>query len=187
MVSKIYQGNRCFSPDAAPDLSRIIVYDGNNQSGCLVILVMEDSTGPTDGFEEGGITGRRVEVDFAQRETDFEQQKGLIPRIPREDFNKELIGTRAEFADNNRLLMRSWRLSTSPSKEFTTEVVYNFQSKTFSLPSVQEHVRISQTDFGKHGDVDLSLDAPTPAVPARAVGDSLRFLQANVWGVRSFF
>lgn len=61
MVSKIYQGNRCFSPDAAPDLSRIIVYDGNNQSGCLVILVMEDSTGPTDGFEEGGVTGRRVE------------------------------------------------------------------------------------------------------------------------------
>src|ERR1700732_3819436 len=50
MVSHLYTGNRCAWPNVAPDLSHMIVYDGNNQSGSLVVIVLEECK-TTDGFE----------------------------------------------------------------------------------------------------------------------------------------
>jgi hypothetical protein len=168
MVSHLFTGNNCRSPNAAPDLSRMIVYDGNNRSGSLVILVMEDC--PTgEQSEEGGARGRRVEEDFATRETDFEQQKGLIPR---QDFNREWIGLGAEFADANRLLIRSYR-STDEKKEFDTAVVYDFRSKAFSVPSCQENERIKQANFGEVG-------LERPVAPPRT-------LQLRRQGIRGAF
>jgi hypothetical protein len=162
----------------------MIVYDGNNRSGSLVILVIEEiEDGPTgEQSEEGGARGRRVEEDFATRETDFEQQKGLIPR---QDFKREWIGLGAEFADANRLLIRSYR-RTDEKKEFDTAVVYDFRSKAFSVPSCQENERIKQANFGEVG-LERPVASPTPDSPVASAGDSRSFLQHQSWGIRSPF
>jgi hypothetical protein len=147
MISHLYTGTRCAWPNAAPDLSHLIVYDINQQNGCLIIVVLEDSK-TTDGFEEGGQIGRRVEEDFAQRETAFEQQQGLIPR---RSFSKAQIGLRAEFASKYRLLVRSCRTTAEDGKEFNTAVAYDFQTKVFSVPGAKEFERIKAVNFGEVG------------------------------------
>ena len=77
------------------------------------------------------------------------------------------IGDRAEFVGASRLLIRSDRYAKK--KEFHTEVAYDLQAKSFSLPGTEEHVRIGQADFGKVGDVDLPLPGPTPNLGAGAM------------------
>jgi hypothetical protein len=158
MISHLYTGTRCAWPNAASDLSHMIVYDINKQNGCLIIVILEDSKPAAEQTEEGMQTGRRVEEDFARRETDFEQQQGLIPR---KRFSKEQIGLRAEFASNNRLLVRSSRTTAEDGKEFNTAVAYDFHTKVFSVPSAKEFERIKAVNFGEAG-----LERPDSA-PAR--------------------
>src|ERR1700731_4482099 len=84
LVSQIYTGSIFYWPDAASDLSRIIVYDGiPHTPGSLVIFALQ----------KGGAY-QRIEEDFTRREVEFEQQRGLIPWTA---FETEYIGLRAEF------------------------------------------------------------------------------------------
>jgi hypothetical protein len=167
LVSQNYTGARLCWPDAAGDLSRLIVYDGiPHTPGSLVIFARQK-----DG------TYSRAEEDFTSREVEFEQAQGLILR---ENFETEYIGLRAEFSGTQRILLRNYR-RTDDMREFTTEVGFDFPSKSFFIPGGQEHQRLAQVRFGEEGNVVPARDNPTPALS----GDSQRFIQADSWGVRS--
>jgi hypothetical protein len=171
LVSHLYAGYRCGWPNVSPDLSWIMVFDSDHQTGSLVF------------FQRKNGSYQRVEEDFARRETDFEQLKGLIPRS---DISSEDIGVRAEFAGPNRVLIRNFR-RTKDLKEFNTQASYDFSSKTFSLPSAQETERISQADFGVNPEGQVEDTSPTPDPPVAPAEDSRRFLQHQSWGIRSPF
>ena len=177
VVSLLYTGFHCGSPNATGDLSRIIFYDGDHQTGSLIVFERQ---------ENGAY--RAVEEDFAERETGFEQQGGSIPR---ENFEREFIAVRSELAGANRILFQSYR-RTSNQKEFTTEVGYDLQSKAFSDPSAEERARIKEVKFGQspassypNQRIDRVVASPSPSSAVPSAGS--QFLQNSCYGVRSPF
>lgn len=118
---------------------------------------------------ERGITYREVEKDLTKRAADFEIANGLLPVHP--DFVKEFFGIESSMEDSHRVLFLDLA-SKRDGSYFRTGVVYDLESRAFSIPTAEQQARLGREDFGIHrGAVDFHplvlKPSPTPTAPAR--------------------
>jgi hypothetical protein len=91
------------------------------------------------------ITYIEVEKDLAKRALNFEVANGLRPASP--NFAKEFFGIASEMEDSHRVLFL--HLARKPdNSDFQAGLVYDLESRTFSIPTPEEEARLTQNDFG---------------------------------------
>jgi hypothetical protein len=170
-VQLLHSGFNCGISAVSEDARWIIICDAARMGGGIWIFERQK-----------GAAYQEVEKDLTQRAIAFEKANGLAPPAGAE-VETELFGSACEMLDSHRILLNDIsRLSDNSS--FQTGVQYDFETRTFAVPTVEEKIRLQQPNFGGSSARVIGPEAsPTPQaaqIPGR------EYVQRDCYALRYY-
>jgi uncharacterized protein YecT (DUF1311 family) len=135
---------------------------------------------------EKGALYQEVEKDLTLRAIAFEKAKGLRPPKGAEVV-KELFGCPAEMIDPHRILFKDTCRLTDDSS-FQTGVVYDFETRSFAIPTAEQKARMEQPDFGRSAALVINSNvAQASSTPVQQeIVPGREYVQSDCYGLRYY-